>query len=179
MRLRLRKDRTRADSESAASHGTPPGQSSEVFYDVAMRRLEEQLERRESYASRVAAALTVGATILPVTSGLLTLDGRHVPTCALIFLYGSIVVFVTVVVFCLIVLLPGTLDFRPDMPTLVEHSRQQPTDAVRRWVANECVESIRRNDERLGRTVVYVSAALIALGIETVLLAVAAVLVIS
>lgn len=180
MRLRFWKPVIRTGNEvEKPSADAPSEQASEVFYDVAMLRLGEQLERRDTYSSRVAAALSVGATALPVTISLLTLDGRNIPICALVFLYASIVSFLVLVTFCLATLLPGALDLRPDMATLADHNSKYSEAALRRWIAKECLKSIQSNDESLGRYAVFVSVALVSLAIEATLLAIASLLVIS
>jgi hypothetical protein len=158
-------------SLSSSSSGT-----SDVFYDVAMRRLDEQMERRESYAARVSSAFTVGATVLPVTAGLLTLDSGRPPTCALFLLCGSIAAFLFLVGFSMAALLPATLDLRPDLYTLAEYDATYQKRSIPRWVAKECIESIRENDCRLGRKALYVSCSVLFLATETALLAVAALL---
>lgn len=156
--------------------GTSLSPSSETFYDVAMRRLDEQVERRESYSARASTTLAVGSTILPVTTGLLTLSDHKLGTCGVVLLSVSIVAFVVVVIFSMLVLLPATLDFRPDMETLNSHNDEYSANSVRTWAARECATSIGENEKRLRHKPWLLSTALGALAFETVLLAVASLL---
>lgn len=146
----------------------------DVFYDVAMRRLDEQVSRVDTFASKGATALSVGSTVLPVTFGLLQLQDGTLPWCALLFLKLAGVAFLAVAILCSWALSPVDLSVRPTLADLDSHSWQNADDHTRRWVAQQCAASVAANAPTLGRRAEVVRWAGIALAVEALLLSVAA-----
>jgi hypothetical protein len=153
--------------------------SADIFYDVAIRRLDEQIDRNDAYGSKVTAAISVGTTVLPITYGLTQLQGQwqpiEQPAPLLLLLAGAAYILLMCVSFA--VLVPATLDYRPSLSQLDAHSKVSSETVTKRWVARECVKSIGDNERILGRKGTLVTAALVLLALETVLLSVAALVV--
>jgi len=152
--------------------------AADIFYDVAMRRLDEQIERNDAYGAKVTAALSVGTTVLPITFGLLEFQDRGVPTLGLALLTQAVAVYGLLMVCALNALVPTTLDYRPDLGELAKHSIDLSDTDTKRWVAKACVTSIKDNEGKLTRQFGLVKAALILLALETALLSVAVLVVI-
>jgi hypothetical protein len=121
----------------------------------------------------------VGSVALPLTFALLNLGSNQIdiPQLAVWALEAGLIVYAWLL-FCVVRAgLIRELEYRPDMSTLRGYSEDLPGAALLRWVANEYQESTERNEQDLARKSRWVGKATIALYIEGVLLAVAALLI--
>lgn len=147
--------------------------ATETFYDVAMQRLNEQMDRVDKLDSKLAAIFSFSAAILPIFGALLALFGKGRPKAS-IGLY--IVAFVFLLLFSAFAYRAREWSLRPDPEVLQERSAIYDEAAVRFWVAAECVRSITENRSLLNRKANHVSVAIVLLALDAVLLSVAAVL---
>lgn len=121
---------------------------SEVFYDVAMRRLDEQLERADGLDSKLAQLFSFSSAVLPIFGALLTFAGDiGTATIAALVLAGVLYVGLAICVF--LAYRVQQFSLRPRLDLLAEHCETYSEASIRRWVAQECVKSIKVNDDRL------------------------------
>lgn len=129
--------------------------SSSVAYDVAMRRLEEQMRQIDSIDTKVALIITSSAAIATLFVGFAgsTVDAsRDLPvivTIAMVALVTS--VFMRIVTLGFEALWFNTWSLRPHWRTLLEVSSANQLELVQSWVAANCVESLEKNEQGIER----------------------------
>lgn len=150
--------------------------SSQTFYDVAMNRLDEQSGNVDALDAKVATAFGFAAASLPLFGALLAIAQKDRPESAVVLYVVAIVVYVVMLGFLSAAYRVRDWSFRPDLPTLKAYAETLDEDALRGWVANECVLSIEANEPRLHQKAFRVKAALALVALEALVLTVAALL---
>ena len=178
-RFRSWRSRQPAATGQTPSSAAPTASAEDTFYDVSLRRLDEQLSRNDVLDTKTAGAFSVGSTVLPVTFGLLNLGAIAPPTVAQWLLLGSLLVYGLLLLCSWLSYRLRSLDFRPDLPTLHANSIEYESRALRTWVAEECVRSIVANTDLLARKSRYTGWAIVTLHIEAALLSIAALVTLS
>jgi hypothetical protein len=148
--------------------------ATETFYDVALRRLSEQLDQVDKLDAKVAAVFSSSAAILPIFGALLALFGKSHPKGAVGLYIAALGVYVLLLAFSAFAYRVGGWSFRPDPETLWGISAAYDDPTVRYWVATECVASMQENQPRLRRKANLVSVGIALLALDAVLLSVAA-----
>ena len=157
------------------SGGPPePGIAGEVFYDIAMRRLTEQIQRADAIDAKTAAVFSVGSVILPVSAAIMVVQNRGLSWVSLFLFAIGAFAYIGLLVFSFLAYRDNEWDFRPDPPTLQQNSETHTNEAMRIWVARECVVSITYNEPLLRQKVQYLSLAVVCLPAEAVALMLAA-----
>lgn len=149
-------------------------ESAEVYLEAARHRLDTQVNANVALDNRIAAAFSVGSTVLPLTIGLLNQQFATVDTWVKALLAAAIVAYVALLVLSLAAYSLRTLSFRPDVATLRMHSLIFASDALRQWVADEYARSIVINDQTLIQKGKRAKWGLRSLYIEGLLLSIAA-----
>jgi len=124
-----------------ATEGTAP----EVFYEVAMQRLSEQMGHVDALDSKVATVFAFANAILPIYGGLLTFSDKSLPPHSWGLLAFGLLAYVLLLFFLYHAYQVRRWDFRPHPPTFQELCLQHDDLTMKLWVARECVLSIKRN----------------------------------
>jgi hypothetical protein len=151
----------------------------ETFYDIATRRLDEQTDRANGLDTKLATAFGFSAAILPVFGALLAVAKNDRPKSALILYLAAMGVYLIMLFFAVRAYRVTKFSLRPDLDTLKANCEKYNDEAMRAWVANECILSIHTNEPRLHRKAVRVTWTLGLLAVDAVLLTVAAFLVLA
>jgi hypothetical protein len=146
----------------------------ETYYDVASRRLDEQIQRSNSLDAKVSTVFGFSAAILPLFGAILALSKTDRPHSAQVLYLVAIGVYVVLLVFVYLAYQVTNFSLRPDLDTLRTHSGTYEDRTMRAWVANECLKSIATNEPRLKTKTWRIAWALRLLAIDAFLLALAA-----
>jgi len=127
----------------------------QVAYDVAMRRLDEQMRQIDAIDSKIGFVLTAASAIIAVFAGFaaVTVKPEHEPSLAvsLAFMVLAGLIFVLAVVSGLQALRFYEWEVRPNWDDLLEYSDRYPDHVLQRWVAEACVASLKANAQLLDR----------------------------
>ncbi len=150
-----------------------PVSSTELFYDLAMKRLDNQFERIDQIDAKIGSTFALAVAMIPIFGGLLLISDSS-PSTTATSVYGVAAVAFAVTVFvAAMAYRGGTWDLRPNLDELGEHSKLRDEESVRRWVARQCVISFRSNEPQLRRKGRWAAAAFFLLALDVVLLAIA------
>jgi len=131
----------------------------QVAYEVAMRRLDEQMRQIDAIDNKIGFVLTAASAIIAVFAGFaaVTVKPEHEPSLAVglafMVLAGSI--FVLAVVSGLQALRFYEWQVQPNWDDLLEYSGRYPEHVLQRWVAEACVASLKANTQLLDRKLSY------------------------
>ena len=149
----------------------------DVYLDAATRFLDAQVKMNEVLDSRVGSAFAVGGTILPIAFGLLGVTDRALPLVSEVFLFLAVGAYVVLVGFAYSVANRiRAMEYRPNIPTLRQHTRALQREELLGWVASEYEASTEQNKEILSRKARHVGRVFAALYAESLCLSIAAVL---
>lgn len=156
----------------AYTEGTSP---EEVYLDAARHFLDLQIVTHDVLDTKASQGFSVGSVVLPLTFALLNISNVDVPVTAKWALSLALASYVVLLVYTVRASLVRGLEFRPNITTLRQHTETYSGPVLKRWVADEHEESIQKNAKILGRKARWVGAATLALFVEAVCLAVAAI----
>lgn len=140
----------------------------ETYYDVAMRRLDEQIDRIGSLGAATA--------LVPIFGALIAAFNKDVRGAS-IALYGvAFVLYLAMIGTVVGATRIGEWSLRPDLETLHDYATGQDEQTVRNWVAEECRRSIVLNEPKLRQKALFVDVSLGALVLVAVTLSAAALL---
>ena len=149
----------------------------DVYYDVMMRRLDQQLATIDTLDAKIATVFTVASAVLPVTTGLLVaehalLDRRGV-TIALI---GAGVAYLGLLIVFGVSYRADDWSWRPNRCEFYKEVLDSENDeaSIRFWVADECRASLDTNKPHLQRKGRLIALALVLFPIEVLFLSAAA-----
>lgn len=141
-----------------------------VAYDVAMRRLDEQMRQIDAVDNKIGVLLVAASTVIAVFAGFaaVAVDTGERPSLVV----GT--VFVALAGACYVVAMSLSIlafrftqwDQRPNWDALLKYSRQYDDDAMRFWVAEGCILSLGENTQRLHVKLVRAGWATVFLGLE-------------
>ena len=146
----------------------------ETFYDVATRRLDEQIDRIGALDTKAATTLSAAAALLPIFGALIAAFTQNVDALATTLYAAGFVIYLAMVACAVLASRVGTWDFRPDLDTLASHARDRNDATVKNWVAEECSRSVKANAPKLTRKSTYVDLSLVGLVLVTLCLSAAA-----
>jgi hypothetical protein len=148
----------------------------ETFYDVAMRRLDLQIQEIDALDAKGSTLTTAAGVLLPVFGALFAGFRSH-PTLPAAIAYGLAFAVYLWMVFELV---RGTRvkawSTRPDLETLAKHAATHNESTVKNWVAREATASVSKNVPGVEGKAVAVGHASVGLVGVAVLLVVAALL---
>jgi hypothetical protein len=151
-----------------------PVLADETYYDVAARRLDEQIQRGNALDAKISTAFGFSAAVLPLFGAILALSKAGRPHSTEVLYLAAILVYVGLVFFLYRAYQVAKFSLRPDLETLQKHSTAYPDRTMRAWVATECLASISRNEPRLAKKTRFTAWALRLLALDAFLLALAA-----
>lgn len=150
--------------------------SPQVFYEVAMNRLDAQMARLEAIDRKLGTLIGFASVIIAVLVATLQLGEfpphpmSVCPHSAVTLLVLAGVSYVALIVFALRAYRFRVWDFRPNLEKLDEYCTKYSASTMREWVARECLRSYRENEQKLasktsdGRKTIWL------LAIETIFL---------
>ncbi len=156
----------------SATSAEPKSQSApNVLYEVAMNRLQAQMEQIDAIDAKLGTILGFASAILAIFAGFMALGNLERPLFALVlfglaFLAYLALVIVTIYGYRLI-----EWHFRPDLNTLQEHCRSFDEAVMKTWVADECIRSINDNRDNIAYKASSANRAVYLLALEVILLA--------
>lgn len=145
----------------------------EVLHDAAARFLDAQTSTLDVLDNRTVGIFTVASTILLLTFGLFDLTTEVVSEQATWLLRGALVSYLFLLLFAWRGSRIRALEYRPDLATLLEHSKTLDGNLLRRWVAIEYIQSTEINQKNLQEKARWIGAASSLLFIEGFLLSAA------
>jgi hypothetical protein len=151
--------------------------ANDVFYEVVMRRLDEQSSRADGLDTKATAVFSVANGILALFGA--TLAATSWP-CGialgvfLILLATATFMYIITLILAYKALQVREFSLRPDLPSLRLHSETKTSEELQRAVAEQCLLSIRDNDPILKKKASHLTSALLYLPAEALLLAFAA-----
>lgn len=150
--------------------------SPQVFYEVAMSRLDAQMNRMEAIDRKLASVIGFASVIIAVFAAALQFGGVTQPPVGTIVLLGLAgATYIVLMVFAVRAYKFMKWSFRPNLRDLHLHCKRRRYDdlTMRYWVARECLISYVKNEKKLlsktsaGRKAMWLLAA------ETILLVIA------
>jgi hypothetical protein len=145
----------------------------DVFYEVALRRLSEQMELVDKVDSKVSTVFTFAAALLPISGALIGLIKSDPPNATL-YVYGAAALaFFVLICASARAFLVAEWVINPDLVTLETNSQTYENAEMRLWVAQECARAFRQNEPQLRKKNAAVTAAILLLVVEALLLSVA------
>ena len=159
-----------------------PGDEDEAPYAATYARtakelLDVQISTSDVLDARVATALGVGSTVLPLAFGLLTISGALLGRWVTGFLVVALIAYVVLLFASLKSSVGEQLDRRPNTADL-RNAYENANDpaSFERWIAEELLESVDYNDDVLELKARWAGIAVWALHAEGIALAIASVL---
>ena len=153
-----------------------PPCADEVYYDVAMSRYAQQFEQVDALDHKFANILTLANGILAVFISVIAFRGDHLKACSLAFLVLGGAAYLATMTFGLQAYMMRPFSMRPELDTLKQHCEGWDNSSMRMWVGDECITSMKANDDRIKDKGSFGKLALVCLSVEGVLLAAAVVL---
>jgi len=170
--------------EPADRVATPPvaeeddeGPYAAIYARTAKELLDVQISTSDVLDSRVATALGVGSTVLPLAFGLLTISGALLGKWVIGFLVVSLIAYIVLLFASLKSSVGEQLDRRPNTADL-RNAYENANDpaSFERWIADELLASVDYNDDVLDIKARWAGIAIWALHAEGIALSVASVL---
>jgi hypothetical protein len=151
-----------------------PRYADEVYYDVAMQRLAQQLDQIDAVDRKLATTFGFSNAILAVFASIIAIRGRDLEPLTYVLLGLGTVAYLIAARCTIAGYAIGLWSLRPDVATLQSHCERHGDTAMRFWVADECARSLKANEPRIDRKVRAAKIAMWLLHAEAVLLAAAA-----
>jgi hypothetical protein len=127
-----------------------------VPYEIAMQRLQRQLDSVDKLDAKIATTIGFAGAVLSLFSGLLGLQGRQLPAASTWCIGLAFVTFVLMLVLSVAAYRTTAWDVRPPLDDLLTHSKSFTDDALRVWAAQESARAVRDNHRRVQAKASYV-----------------------
>ena len=147
----------------------------EVFYTVTGERLNEQFRTVEALDSKTATIFSFASAVLPVYGGLLAFSGRGLSALSWAFLIAGVVAYAVLLGVSYKAYQVGEWSVRPNVQDLRDNSTQYDEAPMKWWVAEERTRSVTENEGKLATKAHFVTASIVLLPVEAILLTLAAV----
>lgn len=148
-----------------------------VLYDVATKRLDDQMQQIDQLDAKAATLYASSSGILAIFAGLLALT--TLPTNSLVKALVLIALLLALLAYLVLLGLLyaayrlGEWSLRPDLADLAANCADHDDDTMHIWVADECVRSIQANEPHIAHKAWYLRGAIVLLPIEAALLVIA------
>lgn len=148
-----------------------------TYARTAKELLDVQISTSDVLDARVATALGVGSTVLPLAFGLLTISGALLGPWVIGFLVVALIAYIVLLFASLKSSVGEQLDRRPNTADL-RNAYENANDpaSFERWIAEELLESVDYNDDVLNLKARWAGISIWALHAEGIALAIASVL---
>lgn len=131
-------------------------ESAEVAYDVAMRRLDEQMRQIDAIDNRVGVIIGASSAVATLFAGFASVavqtESRGSLWTGVAFITLVALFYLLAVLFALVGvgLWRREWDLRPNWDQLLSFGRDYSDRAMRSWVAHACVLSLKENSGGIG-----------------------------
>lgn len=146
----------------------------EIFDKAAEHLLDAQVRTIDTLDARVATAFGVASTVLPLTIGLLNLQGGRLSLGTKALLIAALVLYLGLTVCCFGSYRQRRVSYRPNVEELAQFSQEYDGATLRRWVAEGRVQSIQQNRNLIDRKHRFAQLVFAALYAEAILLSLGA-----
>jgi len=147
-----------------------------VAYDVAMRRLDEQMRQIDAIDNKVGAVIGASSAIAALFAGFaavaVDVDSPASLWTGVAFIGLVIFAYLPAVLFGVLAFRFWEWSLRPNWDQLLEFGKAFSEESMRSWVAHECVTSLATNVTRIHAKLAYGGWSTRFLIVETVLAAV-------
>ena len=128
-------------------------ESAEVAYDVAMRRIDEQMRQVDALDNRIGVIIGTSSALAALFAGFASVavqteSGGSLWT-GVAFITLVVVSYVLAVSVASVGLWRGEWDVRPNWDELLSFGRDYSDQVMRSWVAHACVLSLKENSGRI------------------------------
>ena len=155
----------RAVNSETQNHSAPS-----VLYDVAMNRLQAQIEQIDAIDAKLGAILSFASVILTIFAGFMALGDLEQPLYALVLSGLAFAAYLALMVFSIYGYRLIKWHFRPDLSTLQEHCQSFDDSVIKEWVASECIQSWKDNSSKIKSKAKCANIAVYLLATEVILL---------
>lgn len=147
----------------------------DILYQMAIDRLNDQFKRIDGADSKIGVTFGLTNGLAAALIAFITLCPSQLTTAVLIFAILSSLAYITTLILLFIAYRKSNWSFRPDVKTLrgicTSPEYQNYPEIVKKWVADECILSINRNNRLIAIKLRRAYRALVALSAQGLLLA--------
>lgn len=147
----------------------------DVAYDVAMRRLDEQMRQIDAIDNKVGAIIAASSAIAALFAGFAAVavhvDSRASLWTGVAFIGLVVLAYLPAVVFGVLAFRFYEWSLRPNWEQLLEFGERFSEKGMRSWVARECVTSLATNVAKIRSKLTYGGWSMRFLIVETLLAA--------
>ncbi len=131
--------------------------ATELYYNVAMSRLDTQIQQIDQLDAKVATVFAFASGILAFFAGLLPLAAspmimnHGIKIIALVLVAVALGIYLFIAYCIYRAYHVGTWDMRPDLKELEKNYLLQDDETLQRWIADECIRSMNSNEPLITR----------------------------
>lgn len=153
--------------------------STGVFYDMALDRLKSQISRMDGVDTKIGVTFGLANGLLIALLGFGTFLERPISLAVQLFVGASVVAYLVTLALLLITYRMSHWDYRPHLVRLQEicadPQYHDNADVIKEWIADECVRAYEYNKPLIANKIYRATQALVGLGAQAILLALAGV----
>jgi len=124
-------------------------QSAEVAYDVAMRRLDEQMRQIDAIDNKIGVIIGASSAIATLFAGFASVavqtESRASLWTGVAFMIVVVLLYVPAILFGMLAYRFHEWDLRPNWDQLLSFGTDYSDQIMRSWVADACVLSLKEN----------------------------------
>lgn len=128
-------------------------QSADVAYDVAMRRLDEQMRQIDAIDNKIGVIVGASSAIATLFAGFASVavqtESRESLWTGVAFMALVVLLYVPAVAFGMRAYRFYEWDLRPNWDDLLLFAKDYSDQVMRSWVADGCIASMKENSERI------------------------------
>jgi hypothetical protein len=134
-------------------------ESAEVAYDVAMRRLDEQMRQIDAIDNKIAVIVGASSAVATLFAGFVSVAAETESTLSLwmgiVFIALAVCFYVPAILFGMRAYGFYEWEIRPNWDDLLLFAVDYPDQVMRSWVAGACVASLKENSSRISSKLEY------------------------
>jgi hypothetical protein len=143
----------------------------QVAYDVAMRRLDAQMQQIDAIDSKVRLVIGAASGVITLFAGFAAVTIKaEIQACVivgLVFMFLVILGYIPAIVLGVLAYRFREWERRPNWEALNQYIHEYSEDTMRIWVAEGCIESLKSNEPKIKHKVSQAEWAMRFLGAET------------
>lgn len=144
-----------------------------MYYEVALRRLADQMQQIDGLDGKVGATFGLASGAFPLFAAAIAFSGTDLPWYQWVLLGFGLVAYLGLAYHCYRAIQVREFDLRPDLPSLGSLADERDEATVLTWVGDECTEAFAHNAPLADDKATHLTAAIKLLPIEIVFLVVA------
>jgi hypothetical protein len=161
-------------AEDDQSHPLSSTSPYAVFRDAALKFLDVQISTNDVLDSKIAAAVSVGSAVLPLSFGLSRLSQTPPTYWTERWFLGAVLCYIALLFTAFLASRLRELEYRPNLAVLEGYSDEYDGEALLWWVASEYRASTDANARLLRRKAILSGVVSIAFYLEGLFLSFAA-----